>query len=99
MAETGCHGVMIGRAALGAPWIFSPTINIEPSRALRLRALGRHLELIDQYLPADRLLGKIKNHAAKYIKGLPGSSGCRQGIFEQSSFQGLFTYVQRLSRQ
>ncbi|MDR9502282.1 MAG: tRNA dihydrouridine synthase DusB [Desulfurivibrionaceae bacterium] len=99
MQETGCDGVMIGRAALGAPWIFSPKINIEPSRKLRLKALSRHLQLIEQYLPAERLLGKIKNHAAKYIKGIPGSSGFRQRIFDQSSFKELFTYVQRLSRQ
>mgnify|MGYP001457304627 CR=1 FL=1 len=99
MAETGCDGVMIGRAALGAPWIFSPHINIEPSRSLRLGALSRHLELIDHYLPAERLLGKIKNHAGKYIKGLPGSSTIRQRIFAQPSFQDLCTYIQGLSRK
>lgn len=99
MAETGCDGVMIGRATLGAPWIFSPTINIEPSKSLRLKALSRHLQLIDQFLPAERLLGKIKNHAGKYVKGLPGSATIRQRIFAQPSFQDLFIYTQGLSRQ
>lgn len=97
MADTGCDGIMIGRAALGAPWIFSPTINIKPSRNLRLKALSRHLELIDQFLPAERLLGKIKNHAGKYIKGLPGSATFRVKIFEQKSFASLQNYIENLS--
>ncbi len=97
MTETGCDGVMIGRAALGAPWIFSPNINIAPSRNLRLKALSRHLALIDQFLPAERLLGKIKNHAGKYIKGLPGSSTFRRKIFDQKSFNNLLQYIHTLA--
>lgn len=96
MRETGCDGVMIGRAALGAPWIFSPTINIEPSRSLRLGALSRHLELIDHYLPAERLLGKIKNHAGKYVKGLPGSVSFRRAISDATSFEALVHYIHSL---
>ncbi len=96
MKETGCDGVMIGRAALGAPWIFSANINIAPSRSLRLKALNRHLELIDQFLPAERLLGKIKNHAGKYIKGLPGSSTFRRKIFDQETFVSLQNYIKTL---
>ncbi len=96
MNETGCDGVMIGRATLGAPWIFSPNINIEPSRALRLKALSRHLELIDQFLPAERLLGKIKNHAGKYIKGMPGSATFRRKIFEQDTFASLHNYIDNM---
>lgn len=97
MAETGCDGVMIGRSALGAPWIFSPKINISPSRSLRLKALHRHLQLIDKYLPAERLLGKIKNHAGKYIKGIPGSSTFRKKIFDQKSFVALMAYIKDLN--
>ena len=96
MANTGCDGVMIGRAALGAPWIFSPNINIEPSRALRLKALARHLALIERYLPAERLLGKIKNHAGKYIKGLHSSANLRRQIYDKESFGELQELIQTL---
>ncbi|MBU0681187.1 MAG: tRNA dihydrouridine synthase DusB [Proteobacteria bacterium] len=99
MAETGCDGVMIGRTALGAPWIFSPSINIEPSRSLRLKALSRHLELIDQFLPADRLLGKIKNHAGKYLKGVQNGSSIRVKIFEAKNFNQLQVLVHSLLDQ
>jgi nifR3 family TIM-barrel protein len=99
MAETGCDGVMIGRASLGAPWIFSPNINIEPSRSLRLAALSRHLELINQFLPAERLLGKIKNHAGKYLKGVQNGSSIRVKIFETKNFNKLQGLVHSLLAQ
>ncbi len=93
MAETGCDGVMIGRSALGAPWIFNGSVNIEPSLAYRLKAVQRYLELVDQYLPAERLLGKIKNHTAKYFKGLHAGSSIRQAIMGQESFASLMEYI------
>jgi tRNA-dihydrouridine synthase len=40
-----------------------------------------HLALIEKYLPAEKILGYIKNHMCRYFKGLPGSSSLRQEIF------------------
>nr|MBF0222113.1 tRNA dihydrouridine synthase DusB [Desulfobulbaceae bacterium] len=86
--KTGCDAVMIGRCALGAPWIFSPE---QPMAGMRVRtkALTRHLELIESFLSTDRSLGKIKNHVCKYFKGTPGSASLRTQIFDTKSFQEL----------
>jgi nifR3 family TIM-barrel protein len=54
MRETGCRGVMIGRGALRAPWLFARASALlatgvcppEPSIAAKLRVLLRHLELL-----------------------------------------------------
>jgi tRNA-dihydrouridine synthase B len=80
LEQTGCDGVMIGRGALGNPWVFQ--------QAGRPDALGEiiagaraHLALIEQFLPAEKILGYIKNHMSRYFKGLPGSSALRQAIF------------------
>ncbi|MFC1524399.1 tRNA dihydrouridine synthase DusB [Thermodesulfobacteriota bacterium] len=86
LAETGCDGVMIGRAALGAPWIFQPGSSPNPPRTTRLTALHRHLELIEQHLPADRMLGKIKNHAGRYFRGIPGGAAIRKQLYEIKTF-------------
>ncbi len=96
MAETGCDGVMIGRAALGAPWIFSDSVNIDPSLKYRLKAAMRYLELVAQYQPVDRMLGKIKNHTGKYFKGVHDGSSIRQAIMGQNSFIGLKQYINAL---
>ena len=87
--ETGCDGVMIGRAALGAPWIFSAKINPLPSMHFRIKALSRHLELIAELFPTDHILSKTKNHAGKYFKGMPGSAVIRSEIYAIKSFDEL----------
>ena len=88
LAETGCDGVMIGRAALGAPWIFSAAAPENPSLAFRLAALNRHLALIAQHQP-DTPPSQIKNHAGRYFKGVVDGAEIRRRIFSQTSAANL----------
>jgi tRNA-dihydrouridine synthase B len=96
MAATGCDGVMIGRAALGNPWIFRPQPG-EPSLHRRLTTLGRHLELIKQHQPAEQMLAKIKNHAGKYFKSIPQGTGMRRRIYEARSYEALENLIRSLA--
>jgi tRNA-dihydrouridine synthase B len=95
MAETGCDGIMIGRAALGNPWVFQHQAG-EPSLHRRLGSLNRHLELISLHLPVEQVLAKTRNHAGKYFKGTPQSSSMRRKIYEARSFAELRKLVQEL---
>ena len=88
LAETGCDGVMIGRAALGAPWIFSAEAPENPSLTFRLTALKRHLALIAKHQP-DTPPSQIKNHAGRYFKGVVGGAEIRRQIFNQTSFAAV----------
>ena len=96
LAETGCDGVMIGRAALGAPWIFSADAPENPSLAFRLAALNRHLALIAEHQP-ETPPSQIKNHAGRYFKGVPGGSEIRRQIFSQTSLASLKEVISSLS--
>ena len=98
MNETGCDGVMIGRAALGNPWIFRPQGG-EPSMRRRLAGLSRHLELIAQYLPPEEVLAKTKNHAGKYFRGAPQGAGMRRMIYEAKSFVALQELIRSLQQK
>lgn len=93
MAETGCDGVMVGRAALGNPWIFSEDDRPESHFAILSGAL-QHVEYMEQFLPTDRLLGCIKNHLGRYFKGLPGSSAMRRSVYECPTFESLKILLQ-----
>lgn len=84
MAETGCDGVMIGRAALGNPWIFSKAGRPESLHAIAAGAI-EHLQLIEKFLPADKLLGHIKNQLSRYFKGLRGSAAVRAKILSAAT--------------
>jgi tRNA-dihydrouridine synthase len=86
--ETGCDGVMIGRGALGNPWVFQDTGRPDEMREI-ISGARAHLALIEEFLPAERVLGYIKNHLSRYFKGLPGSSVLRQNIFSAPNLAAL----------
>ena len=79
MAETGCDAVMIGRGALGNPWIFRPEGRPE-SLAGRLPLIRRYLELAQKHIDTSKLLFRIKNHVSRCLAGLPGAAATRQDI-------------------
>jgi len=79
IAETGCDAVMIGRAALGNPWIFRELLGGEPPTALERRDLvARHLReqvaFVGDELHAVR---QFRKHLLWYAHGLRGASAFR----------------------
>jgi nifR3 family TIM-barrel protein len=77
-AATGCAGVMIGRAALGAPWIFAGRVVERHERACVIR---HHLALIHEHWPAREALVQVKKHLAWYASGRPGAAQLRPQLF------------------
>jgi len=88
MAETGCDAVMIGRGALGNPFIFRPEERPATVAAI-LPALFRHLQLIERFCPVELVLARTKSQAGRYFKGQPGSAALRKEIYEAQSFPEL----------
>jgi len=78
VAATGCAAVMIGRGALGAPWIFA---GAEVTRDERARIIRRHAELIATHLSAPTALVQLKKHLAWYASGFPGAAKLRETLF------------------
>ncbi|MDH3392252.1 MAG: tRNA dihydrouridine synthase DusB [Desulfobulbaceae bacterium] len=95
MDKTGCDGIMIGRAALGNPWVFSPE-GTPTSLAKRMTGLKRHLELIKEFSNTDKILPKIKNQAGRYFKGVAGGSAIRMQIYQAESFDEILKLTQSL---
>lgn len=79
MQETGCDGVMVGRAALSNPWLFSLP-GSPPTLTARLPVIQRYLELAQQFLPLDKVFFKVKLQVAKFLGGLPEASALRKAI-------------------
>jgi tRNA-dihydrouridine synthase B len=87
---TGCAAVMIGRGALGTPWVFQPVL---PGRDERAEIIRRHCALIETHLPEREALVQLKKHLAWYSVGLSGSARLRPQLFAASdagSVQALF---------
>lgn len=88
MRETGCDGVMIGRAALGQPWIFREVKAAiagqtcePPSVAERLEVAIRHAERIEQLKGAHGLV-ELRKHLPRYLHGIRGAAQLRTKLNE-----------------
>lgn len=86
-AHTGCDGVMIGRAAIGNPWIFAGKDRERVTAAETLTLMRRHLALnLDFYGPEVGLI-LFRKHAAKYILHLPNAEALRVPLLTSTSVE------------
>lgn len=88
--ETGCDGVMIGRAAIDNPWIFrqakhflsAQTLLAPPTVDERIELLLEHLKLSVEFKGERKGVIEFRKHYAGYLKGLPNASKLRQEIMQ-----------------
>lgn len=90
--ETGCDGVMIGRAAIGTPWIFSGILAlergadpVEETIPLRFEAMIRYLRASVEYLGESHACYMMRSRLGWFVKGLPHNSRFRESIKRISS--------------
>ncbi len=69
-AFTGCDAVMIGRAAIGNPWIFAGKDREQVTVQEKVALMRRHLALNLEFYGPESGLILFRKHAAKYIQGL-----------------------------
>ena len=82
VAATGCAAVMLGRGALGAPWVFRGE---DLARDEKARIIRRHCALIEEHFAPRPALLQLKKHLAWYSRGLPGAAGMREALFSAES--------------
>ncbi len=99
VAETGCDGVMIGRAAASNPWIFRQISQYTAegrydvaSRADRYGMIRRYFGmLIAEGFPDAT--GKMKQFASWFTHGVEGGAKLRKAIYEAKSAEGIVEAV------
>jgi len=80
LEATGCDGLMIGRGAVGSPWVFArvrAALEGKPMPKIdRAEAIRHHVELAFRYKPfsAGR---ELRTHMAHYLKGFRGAASLR----------------------
>ena len=89
---TKCDGVMIGRAALGNPWIFKHIKNSEnnisfeePDIYEKFNHCIKHLNLLIEDKVPQVALNLSKKHISFYLKGFAGASEYRKKIMRSES--------------
>lgn len=86
LAKTGCDGVMIGRGALGDPWLFDRVRAAllgekppaEPTLNQRMAALRRQIYEMCEEKGEWLAMPQARNQAMHYMKGLRGAASLRR---------------------
>jgi nifR3 family TIM-barrel protein len=97
LEETNCDLIMIGRGALGRPWVFSQinayldheVILPDPPVVERMRVMLKHIEALCEYKGERVGIREARKHAAWYTKGLHGAANYRARIGLISSIEEL----------
>ena len=108
--ETNCDAVMIGRAALGNPWLIRDCVNYlidgtlpeEVTIEERMEMLKKHVSLLVDNKGEDFAIPKMRSQAAYYVKKLPRTIELKQQIFKMNTKEDLFnlldSYVDSLDK-
>ncbi len=104
LEQTGCDGVMIGRAAQGNPWIFRETAAFletgelpnPPTREEKKALILRHAALQMEYKGEYTAVREMRKHLAWYTTGLPHSARFRQMINSMEHMEELIAGVEEI---
>jgi len=99
VTETGCDGVMVGRAALGNPWVFAHIAHElrtgephpAPTYEERAHAAVRHARITMERTPRehDDQIGMLRRQIVRYMKGLPYATRLREAVVGANTLQEL----------
>ncbi len=101
--ETGCDAVMIGRGALGNPWIFKSIkakLNgsnfSHPTLSDRAEMCKIHFELLKQDKHEKLCVNLSKKHFTYYLKGFPGAADWRSKFVRSENINEIESHLDEL---
>jgi tRNA-dihydrouridine synthase B len=107
LEETGCDGVMIGRGAMGNPFIFRETVLLlqsnevahKPSTRLRMYTALKQLRLAISIKGEQVACREMRKQLCAYSKGIPGSASLRRRISQASVYKEYETIINDFLRE
>lgn len=97
--ETGCDAIMVGRASMGNPWIFSNIASYlktgveadPPPNYEKFKLIKEHIEMMVKLKGEKRGMLEMRKHLAWYVKGIRGASAIKNDIFKlEKEQEGIF---------
>lgn len=105
--KTNCDAIMIGRGALGNPWIFRrinaylnecrvlPDVSINEKMVVMLK----HIQKIIEYKGEYTAMREARHHAAYYTKGIRGGAALRKEISTFEHFEQLEELAYKIAKE
>jgi tRNA-dihydrouridine synthase len=96
LVDTGCDAVMIGRAAVGNPWLLAGTVRaleqypekpaaVHPTRAERIQQALEQLQIAAGLKGERKAIREMLVHLHRYLKGIPGAARVRKELIHAES--------------
>ncbi|MBQ6547152.1 MAG: tRNA dihydrouridine synthase DusB [Bacilli bacterium] len=103
--ETGCDAIMIGRAALGNPWIIrecneyldNNTVIEKPTSVDKISMIKKHYNLLKEINGEKSALLEIRSHALWYLKGIPGIKSYKNLLVSTKSESEFLSVLDSIS--
>lgn len=103
--EVGCDAVMIGRAALGNPWMIYRTVHYlstgellpEPSIEEKINTAKLHLDRLVALKGASIAVREFRQHAAYYLKGIPRTAKLKVAINQATQVDEVIELLAQVS--
>ncbi|HNT30311.1 MAG TPA: tRNA-dihydrouridine synthase family protein [bacterium] len=101
--QTRCAGVMVGRAAMGKPWIFTQIVKAVSGRSTtagditakdRLSIARQHCEYLVRMKGEERGMREARKHLVAYIKGIPQAGAWRARCVRVETLAEVFSLLQ-----
>ncbi len=104
LQQTGCDGVMVGRAARGNPWIFrqiaaylqNGTVLARPEKDEIRETILRHAGMQLEYKGEYTGIREMRKHVSWYTAGMPDSARLRRSVNMVESFAQLEELVREM---
>ena len=103
--KTGCDGIMIGRAALGNPWIFKSIQNAELGKSEykpiiheKINLAIRHFQMLQKYYTEQLSVNLSKKHFNYYFKGFDGASSWRKIFMQITTTNEINDLMQKMQK-
>ena len=101
--QTGCDSVMIGRGAMGKPWLFRQIQNYlvdgkikQITTEEKLKIIRRHMELMIFHKGEKQAVYEMRTHFSHYTKGLRGGAQIRNRINKLFDVETILSLVEEL---
>ena len=103
---TGCDAVMIGRAALGNPWLIRNTVlYLEgkpytlPNTKDRIDMCIKHLEMLSNLKSEKQAVLEIRSHVGWYLKGIKGSNDIKNKVYKMTKLCDILQVLEKFKEE
>ena len=101
---TGCDAIMIGRAALGNPFIIKNTIHYlekgellkEPTTKEKINMIKKHLDYLVQIKEEKTALLEMRTNACYYLKGISNTSSIKKELFQTKTKTEFLKIIEKI---